>query len=81
MSFYTKSSREVLAELNSKAEGLTSQEVSARQEKYGPNELQQAKKKTNLQRFFDQFKDAMIIILLVAAAISFVIACVEGNPK
>ena len=34
MSFYTKSSREVLAELNSKAEGLTSQEVSARQEKY-----------------------------------------------
>jgi len=81
MSFYTKSSQEVLAELNSKAEGLISQEVSARQEKYGPNELQQAKKKTNLQRFFDQFKDAMIIILLVAAAISFVIACVEGNPK
>ncbi len=81
MSFYTKSSKEVLAELNSKAEGLTAQEVIVRQEKYGPNELQQAKKKTNFQRFLDQFKDAMIIILLVAAAISFVIACVEGNPK
>ncbi len=81
MSFYTKSSQEALAALNSKLEGLSSQEVSARQEKYGPNELQQAAKKTNFQRFLDQFKDAMIIILLVAAAISFVIACVEGNPK
>ncbi len=81
MSFYTKSSQEVLAELNSMEGGLSLQEVTARQGKYGPNELQQAKKKTNFQRFLDQFKDAMIIILLVAAAISFVIACVEGNPK
>ena len=81
MSFYTKPSKDVLAELNSKEGGLSNQEVSARQKKYGPNELQQAKKKTTFQRFLDQFKDAMIIILLVAAAISFVIACVEGEPK
>ena len=77
MSFYTKSSQEVLAELTTKAEGLTSQEVSARREKYGLNELQQAKKKTNFQRFLDQFKDVMIIILLVAALVSFGIACVN----
>lgn len=81
MNFYTKSSQEVLAELGSKESGLPLQEVSQRQRKYGPNELQQGKKKTNFQRFLDQFKDAMIIILLVAAAISFVIACVEGEPK
>ncbi len=81
MSFYTKSSQEVLAQLSSKESGLSREEVTARQEKYGPNELKQGKKKTNFQRFLDQFKDAMILILLVAAAVSFVIACVEGNPK
>ena len=81
MSFYTKSSQEVLGELNSAPEGLSSAEASSRREKYGPNELQQARKKTNFQRFLDQFKDVMILILLVAAAVSFVIACVEGNPK
>ncbi|MDD4689532.1 MAG: calcium-translocating P-type ATPase, PMCA-type [Eubacteriales bacterium] len=61
--------------------GLSSQEIAARQAKYGPNKLREKKKKTNLQRFFEQFKDAMILILLVAAAISFVVACVERNPR
>lgn len=61
--------------------GLTLAEVKARQEKFGENKLKEKKKKSNLQRFFEQFKDAMIIILIVAAIISFVIACVEGNPK
>ncbi len=61
--------------------GLTQAEVSALQEKYGANKLREKKKKTNLQRFFDQFKDAMILILIAAAVISFVIACVEANPK
>ena len=61
--------------------GLTADEARARLEKYGENKLREKKKKTNLQRFFDQFKDAMIIILLIAAAISFVIACVEKNPR
>ncbi len=81
MSFYTKPLKEVLSQLKTDQTGLSAKEVAARRSQYGPNELQQAKKKTNLQRFFDQFKDAMIVILLVAAAISFVIACVEGNPK
>ena len=61
--------------------GLTTQEAQSRVAKYGENKLREKKKKTNLQRFFDQFKDMMILILLAAAAVSFVIACMEGNPK
>ncbi len=82
MEAYNKSKEEVIEELgtDSKA-GLSASEVSLRIEKYGENKLKEKKKKTNLQRFFEQFKDVMIIILIVAALISFVIACVEKNPK
>lgn len=59
--------------------GLGSAEVQKRKEKYGANKLREKKKKTNLQRFLDQFKDAMIIILIAAAVISFVVVCVEQN--
>ena len=51
--------------------GLQESEVAARIEKYGENKLREKKKKTNLSRFFDQFKDVMILILIAAAAISF----------
>ena len=61
--------------------GLSSEKVQVLKEKFGENKLKEKKKKTNLQRFLEQFKDAMIIILIVAAAISFAIACVEKNPK
>lgn len=61
--------------------GLNSDQAQKRQAEFGKNKLQEKKGKTNLQRFFDQFKDAMIIILLIAAAISFAIACIEGEPN
>ena len=61
--------------------GLTSAQAKEALAKYGENKLQEKKKKTNLQRFLAQFKDAMIIILLVAAAISFGIACTTGEPS
>jgi len=61
--------------------GLASAQASANLAQYGENKLTEKKKKTNLQRFFDQFKDVMIIILLIAAVVSFVIAIHEGNPK
>ena len=61
--------------------GLTEKEAQNRIEKYGLNKLKEKKKKSNLARFFEQFKDAMIIILLVASVVSFVVAMVEKNPQ
>ena len=71
---------EALRKLNTNAEtGLTSAEVEKRREQYGPNKLKEKKKKTMLQRFAEQFKDVMILILITAAAVSFVVVCVEKN--
>ena len=61
--------------------GLSSSQIPEKLSQFGENKLTEKKKKTNFQRFLDQFKDVMILILLVAAAISFVIAIIEGNPK
>ena len=73
--FHSKETNAVLTDLVTDAKlGLTSAEAKSRQEKYGENKLQEKKKKTMLQRFLDQFKDPMIIILLIAAAISFALA-------
>jgi len=72
----------IFKELNTNStQGLSSAEVSERLAKYGENKLKEKKKKSLVQKFFEQFKDAMIIILLIAALISFVIACVEKNPR
>lgn len=60
---------------SSRTEGLTSARAEERLQEYGPNQLRAKKKKTNLQRFFEQFKDVMILILIAAAAVSFVVAC------
>lgn len=72
----------IVKQLESNVEtGLSSEQVKERSEKYGPNKLKEKKKKSWISRFFEQFKDAMVIILIIAAVISFVIACVEKNPK
>lgn len=60
-------------------QGLSAAQVEAAQAKYGENRLREKKKKTMLQRFFDQFKDVMILILIAAAVVSFVIACRSGD--
>ncbi len=82
MSAHSKSNEEILNEYKVSVEkGLSDAEVTANREKYGENKLREKKKKTTLQRFLEQFKDVMIIILLIAAVISFVVAIIEGNPK
>ncbi len=74
------SPEETLRELNTNVDkGLSTEEVARRRGQYGPNRLKEKKKKTNLERFAEQFKDVMIIILLLAAAVSFVVVCVEKN--
>ena len=81
MNPYTISREDLLKELSvSPKRGLSTQEAQERLAKYGENKLTEKKKKTNLQRFLDQFKDAMIIILLVAAAVSFGVACFGHDP-
>ena len=72
---------EVISQLNTTKNGLSSIEAKKRLEEYGPNKLKEEKKKTLLQRFISQFKDAMILVLLAAAGISLVVALIEGNPK
>jgi len=82
MEAYNKSKESVVEELKTDvSKGLSEAEVLERAEKYGKNELKEKKKKSMLGRFFEQFKDVMIIILIIAAVISFVIACVEKEPK
>ena len=74
--------KEILEELQANpSSGLSSQQAQDRLARYGENRLKEKKKKTNLQRFFEQFKDVMILILIVAAAISFIIACINGQPE
>ena len=78
---HSQSKSELLSSLQTTQEqGLTATQAAQRLSQYGLNKLAEKKPKTNLQRFLAQFKDVMIIILLIAAAISFVIACVEGEP-
>ncbi|MBR7141808.1 MAG: HAD-IC family P-type ATPase, partial [Clostridia bacterium] len=58
--------------------GLSQEECLRRQEKYGKNKLDEKKKKTLFARLMEQFSDVMIIILLIAAAISLGVAIYEG---
>lgn len=73
---------ELMIHLNtSEQEGISTDEAQKRLAEYGENRLKAKKKKTMLQRFIAQFKDIMIIILLIAAAVSFGIAIHEGNTR
>ena len=79
MKFYCESEESVLQELQSTAEGLSTEEAAKRLETNGKNKLAAAKGKSLIRRFLEQLADPMIIILLVAAAISGVLAFVEGE--
>ncbi|WP_212780048.1 calcium-translocating P-type ATPase, PMCA-type [Lactobacillus corticis] len=73
--FYNKTPDQTASELSTSLQsGLSDQEAKARLEKYGRNQLAGAKKKTIFSRFIDQFKDFMIIVLIVAAFLSGVVA-------
>ena len=68
--YYQFSAEEVKQDINGKQEPLTAAEVKAHQEKFGPNELVEGKKKTTLQIFLEQYKDFLVIFLIAAAIVS-----------
>ncbi|MBQ7229657.1 MAG: calcium-translocating P-type ATPase, PMCA-type [Oscillospiraceae bacterium] len=78
---YTQSAEEVLRDLGVGAEGLTTAEAKARLEKYGPNKLKEAEKPTLFQRFIEQLKDPMLIILMIAAGVSAVTGMLAGESE
>ena len=81
MKFYCTDKQAVLDELGAKAEGLTSAEAQKRLEENGKNKLAAAKGKSLIRRFLEQLADPMIIILLVAAAISGVLAAMTPGES
>ncbi|MBQ9737194.1 MAG: ATPase, partial [Clostridia bacterium] len=82
MLYYYQPKEEVLNLLKTNPKtGLSESTALSLLEKHGRNKLKEKKKKSMFRRFLEQFNDVMILILLAAAAISFVIACVEQNPK
>ena len=78
---YAQSAEEVLRNLGVGSEGLTSAQARERLAEYGPNKLKEAEKPTLLQRFIQQLKDPMLIILMVAAAVSAVTNLMAGHNE
>ena len=75
--YYQLSAEETMKELNGSTDPLTDDQVREHKEKYGPNELVEGKKKTVLQIFLEQYKDFLVIILIIAAIVSGFI----GEPE
>ena len=82
MKEYLESKDEVLKELSSNEEsGITSGEASSRLAQYGPNELEKEEKTPLWKRFFEQMADPMVIMLIVAAAISAITGTIQGESE
>ena len=80
MKEYLSSSEDVLREQGTDVEaGLSSAEAASRQEKFGPNKLEEAEKTPLWIRFFQQMADPMVIMLIVAAIISAVTGAIQGE--
>ena len=79
MKEYLEKSSKILDELQTTEQGLSEAEAARRLSEHGPNRLAAGKKKSNLQRFFEELKDPMILILLAAALISGITSAYEGE--
>ena len=76
--YYTQGEEEVLKSLDTSIDGLSTAQAKERLDAYGYNELDEGEKRSLLSKFIDQFKDLMIIILLVAAALSVITEGMHG---
>ena len=78
--WFNKTVKDVEKELETNLEkGLISRKVEEYKEKYGLNELKEKKKETLIQKFFAQFKDFSIIVLIIAAIVSGIVGVAEGE--
>lgn len=77
--WYTKELNQIFNELNVRQGGLTEDEASKRLEKYGANNLKEKKKESLFIKFIKQFNDFMIIVLIIAAIISAIVAKTNGS--
>ena len=68
--YFNLSSDEVRKEINGSLNPLTDEQVKENQCKYGKNEIVEGKKKSTIQIFFEQFKDFLVIVLIIAAIVS-----------
>ena len=76
--YFSCPAEEVVTSLGTDAkQGLSDAEAQERRARYGENKLQEQKKKSMFVRFLEQFKDVMIIILLIAACVSFGVICYQ----
>ncbi len=77
--YYNLGIEEIEKKLNTNKEGLSNKEVNDRIEKYGFNELKEKKKESILSKFIEQFKDMMVIVLIIASIISGIIDLSHGE--
>ena len=68
--YYQMGSDETRMEINGSLDALSGEQVREHQKKYGPNELQEEKKKSIGMIFLEQYKDFLVIILIISAIIS-----------
>lgn len=80
MNYWNKKIHEVEKELETDiVNGLSTENIAKKQEKYGLNELEGKKKQSLLSKFLNEFKDFMIIVLIIAAIVSGYIGIKEGE--
>ena len=79
MKHYLENVEAVFSDVQSSPQGLTAEEAASRLQRDGKNKLAEAKKDSMIKKFFDQMKDPMIIILIIAAAISAVTEYIEAS--
>lgn len=77
--FYKMTGREAMIEINGSSDPLTEEQIRKNQQRYGPNELAEGKKKSKLRIFLEQFRDFLVIILIFAAIISGVLGDLEST--
>lgn len=77
--YYNKDARQVMTELSTDLNGLSESQVSINRKKYGSNKIEEKKKKSVFEIFIDQFKDLLVVILIIAAMISMITRSYEST--